>query len=82
MLEPLLLLCLLPPGEHQAGEDKDKDIEKAKVKDKDLASTMAVKSQKAELDVPSQLSMYSSSTFIKIVNNNQKSSITDLNRPE
>ena len=80
MLEPLLLLRFFPPGEHQVGEDKDKG--KEKVKDKDLASTMAVKSQKAELDVPSQLSMYSSSTFIKIVNNNQKSSITDLNRPE
>ena len=68
MLEPLLPLRLLPPGEHQAGEDKDndkdKDIEKVKAKDKDLASTMAVKSQKAELVVPSQLSMYSSSTLI------------------
>ena len=64
MLEPLLLLRLLPPGEHQAGEDNDKDKDIEKVKDKDLASTMAVKSQKAELDVPSQLSMYSSSTLI------------------
>ena len=67
MLEPLLLLRLLPPGEHQAGEDKDKDIEKVKDKDKDLASTMAVKSQKSELDVPSQLSMYSSSTLIQSI---------------
>ena len=37
---------------------------------------MAVKSQKAELDVPSQLSMYSSSTLIESI----IAKIRDLNR--